>query len=96
MFLPVDDEEIDGEILKKFGKGGFKKLREKEKREAAKGVRDALAHWIGGFFLFLGFFFSGVVWRGTLGLMGGTRDEYGTGRIKNRAFVGRTVWSGDV
>ncbi|ATZ47776.1 hypothetical protein BCIN_03g00800 [Botrytis cinerea B05.10] len=49
MFLPVDDEETDAEILKKVGKGGMKKLKERERREAAKSVRDALGHWIGFF-----------------------------------------------
>ena len=49
MFLPVDDEETDAEILKKVGKGGMKKLKERERREAAKSVRDALGHWIGKF-----------------------------------------------
>lgn len=52
MFLPVDDEVVDAEIVEKFGKGGLKKLRERERREAARSVGEALGHWIGGLFYF--------------------------------------------
>ncbi|KAF7864424.1 hypothetical protein EAF04_006558 [Stromatinia cepivora] len=49
MFLPLDDEEIDAEIVRRIGKGEFKKLREREQREARKSVGEALGHWIGFF-----------------------------------------------
>ncbi|QSZ35616.1 hypothetical protein DSL72_008486 [Monilinia vaccinii-corymbosi] len=49
MFLPLDDEVVDAEIVKKIGTGGFKKLKERERREAKKGVDGALSHWIGFF-----------------------------------------------
>ncbi|ESZ96130.1 hypothetical protein SBOR_3481 [Sclerotinia borealis F-4128] len=49
MFLPVDDEEVDREIVERVGAGGMKKLREREAREARRGVSEALGHWIGFF-----------------------------------------------
>lgn len=50
MFLPLDDEVVDKEIVQKIGSGGFKKLKERERREAKKSVDGALGHWIGEFF----------------------------------------------
>ncbi|KAG4034508.1 hypothetical protein MFRU_003g04680 [Monilinia fructicola] len=49
MFLPLDDEVVDKEIVQKIGSGGFKKLKERERREAKKSVDGALGHWIGFF-----------------------------------------------
>ncbi|EDN91425.1 hypothetical protein SS1G_00828 [Sclerotinia sclerotiorum 1980 UF-70] len=49
MFLPLDDEEVDSEIVRKIGKGEFKKLRERELRDARKSVAEALGHWVGFF-----------------------------------------------